>query len=216
MAEGARICLGQIGAPHGVRGEVRLHSFTSDPHAIAQYGPLHTEDGRIVQIAELRPAKSSEKHHFVARLAGIRDRDAAERLTNAKLYVARERLPQIEAADEFYHADLIGLAAVDRGGRELGTVVAIHNFGAGDLIEVKPDAGGKTELIAFNEINVPKVDLRAGRIVIEPSPVAGDGIEAKLSRVTGAGDKGAATRSLTRTAAGSRRQRSTLSRKGRG
>jgi len=135
MAAGARVCVGQIGAPHGVRGEVRLRSFTAEPEAIAGYGPLETEDGRILEIESLRPAKN----HFVATLSGIGDRDAAERLTNLKLFVPRERLPQILEADEFYHADLVGLAVMDRAGEKLGTVVAIHNFGAGDLIEVLPD-----------------------------------------------------------------------------
>lgn len=161
---GKRVCLGQIGAPYGVRGEVRLRSFTSDPDAVARYGPLETEDGRVLEIESLRPAKD----HFVATLSGIRDRDAAAQLANAKLYVPRERLPDIAAPDEFYHADLIGLAVVDRAGRRLGSVVAIHNFGAGDLIEVKLNAEGKIELIAFDEINVPTVDLSAGRIVINP------------------------------------------------
>jgi len=164
VADGARVCLGQIGAAHGVRGEVRLRSFTSDPAAIADYGPLETEDGRVLEIETLRPAKD----HFVVRLAGIRDRDAASALTNAKLYVPRERLPQTESADEFYHADLIGLAAVDQTGRTLGTVVAIHNFGAGDLIEVKPQAGGNTELVPFDVTHAPEVDIASGRIVIHP------------------------------------------------
>ena len=115
-------------------------------------------------IEAMRPAKD----HFVARLAGIRDRDAARELAATKLYVPRERLPAPEAADEFYHADLIGLAVVDRAGENLGTVVAIHNFGAGDLIEVRPNAGGKTELVPFNDTNVPEVDVAAGRIVIDP------------------------------------------------
>jgi 16S rRNA processing protein RimM len=164
MAGGARVCLGQIGGAHGVRGEVRLHSFTSDPAAIVNYGPLATEDGRVFEIESLRPAKN----HFVARLAGIGDRSTAERLANLKLYVPRERLPAPEQADEFYHADLIGLAVVNRAGDRLGTVVAIHNFGAGDLIEVRPDAGGNTELVQFDETHVPAVDLGAGRIVVDP------------------------------------------------
>jgi 16S rRNA processing protein RimM len=164
VAGGARVCLGQIGAAHGVRGEVRLRSFTSDPAAITDYGPLETEDGRVLEIETLRPAKD----HFVARLAGIRDRDAASALTNAKLYVPRERLPQTDSADEFYHADLIGLAAVDQTGRTLGTVVAIHNFGAGDLIEVKPQTGGSTELVPFDLTHAPEVDIASGRIVIHP------------------------------------------------
>ena len=164
MTGGARVCLGQIGAAHGVRGEVRLHSFTSDPAAIADYGPLETEDGRVLEIEALRPAKD----HFVAQLSGIRDRDAASALTNTKLYVPRERLPRTQDPDEFYHADLIGLAAVDRAGKTLGTVVAIHNFGAGDLIEVKPQAGGNTELVPFDVTNAPEVDIASGRIVIQP------------------------------------------------
>jgi 16S rRNA processing protein RimM len=163
MADGARICLGQIGAAHGVRGEVRLHSFTADPVAIANYGPLETDDGRTFEIETLRPAKD----HFVATLVGIRGRNAAEQLTNVKLYVPRERLPVTIAADEFYHADLVGLAVVDRAGERLGIVVAIHNFGAGDLIEMRPDAGGKTELLPFDEATVPEVDLTAGRLVVE-------------------------------------------------
>ena len=121
-----------------------------------------------MEIKSLRPAKE----HFVAALAGIGDRDAAEKLANLKLYVPRERLPRLVESDEFYHADLIGLAVVNKGGELLGIVLAIHNFGAGDLIEVRLDASGKTEMIAFNESNVPIVDIEAGRIVIEPSLLA--------------------------------------------
>jgi 16S rRNA processing protein RimM len=165
---GTRICLGQIGAAHGVRGEVRLHSFTADPSAIANYGPLETDDGRVFEIEALRPAKD----HFVAKILGIADREAAERLVNVKLYVPRERLPEPVETDEFYHADLIGLAVVDRAGRKLGSIVAVHNFGAGDLIEVRPDAGGKTELLPFNETTVPEVNLAAGRLVVDRSVAA--------------------------------------------
>src|SRR5271156_3921693 len=103
-----RVCLGQIGAAHGIRGEVRLRSFTADPSAITDYGPLETEDGRVIEIKTLRPAKD----HFVATLSGVVDRNAAERLTNVKLYVPRDRLPAPEQPDEFYYADLVGLAAV--------------------------------------------------------------------------------------------------------
>ncbi len=165
MAGGARICLGQIGAAHGVRGEVRLRSFTSNPAAITSYGPLESEDGRVFAIESLRPAKD----HFVARLAGICDRNAAEQLTNIRLYVPRDRLPEPEQADEFYHADLIGLSVVDRAGQKLGTVGAIHNFGAGDLIEVRRAEGGPTQLLPFDAATVPEVDLKAGRLVVELS-----------------------------------------------
>ena len=157
-----RICVGQIGAAHGVRGEVRVRSFTADPRAIVDYGPLEAEDGRVFRIEELRPVKD----HFVARLAGVADREAARALANTKLYVPRDRLPEPEAPDEFYHADLIGLAAVDPAGNALGTVVAVHNFGAGDLIEVRPVAGGKTHLLPFDEATVPSVEIAAGRIVV--------------------------------------------------
>jgi len=165
MAGGARICLGQIGAAHGLRGEVRLRSFTAEPEAIVRYGPLETEDGRVVQIESLRPTKDL----FVASLKGISDRGAAEQLTNVKLYVPRERLPASNAPDEFYHADLVGLEVVGRAGQKLGTVVAIHNFGAGDLIEVRPTDGNITQLLPFDEATVPVVDLAAGRlVVVEP------------------------------------------------
>jgi 16S rRNA processing protein RimM len=163
-ADGARVCLGQIGAPHGVRGEVRLRSFTAEPEAIVSYGPLQTEDGHAVTIESLRPAKD----HFVATLSGIHDRNTAEQLTNVRLYVPRERLPQLREADEFYHADLIGLAVVNRAGEQIGTVVAIHNFGAGDLIEVRANGGGGTEFLPFDETNVPAIEIAAGRIVVDP------------------------------------------------
>jgi len=162
MADKSRVCLGQIGAAHGLRGKVRLHSFTTDPAAINGYGPLETEDGRVFEIERLRPAKD----HFLASFSGIRDRTTAETLVNLKLYVPRERLPATTETDEFYHADLIGLAVVDPAGKNLGSVVAIHNFGAGDLIEVRPDVGNRTELVPFDATHVPTVDVAAGRIVV--------------------------------------------------
>ena len=170
---GGRVLVAQIGAAHGLRGEVRLWSFTEDPMAVKDFA-LESEDGRAFTIEALRPAKN----FCVARLAGVADRTAAEALRNCKLYVARERLPQPEA-NEFYHADLIGLAVVDRAEGKLGTVVAIHNFGAGDLIEVRPANGGTTRMLPFDEATVPVVDLAAGRLVIvepvvdqEASPAA--------------------------------------------
>ena len=164
MADGGRVCLGQIGAAHGVQGEVRLHSFTADPAAITSYGPLEGEDGRVFAIEAMRPAKD----HFVAKIAGVADRNAAELLKNLKLYVPRARLPEPDAPDEFYHADLIGLVVVDRAGEKLGTVVAVHNFGAGDLIEMNPASGGKTQLLPFDDVHVPTVDIAAGKIVVVP------------------------------------------------
>jgi 16S rRNA processing protein RimM len=157
--------VGRIGAAHGTRGEVKLWSFTADPMAIKDYGALATEDGaRTFTIAALRPGKD----FLVARLAGINDRTAAESLTNLDLYVERERLPQTTDADEFYHVDLIGLRAVDAGGGELGTVVAIHNFGAGDLIEIKPAHHNTTVMLPFTDQVVPVVDVARGRVVLDP------------------------------------------------
>ncbi|MBX9828834.1 MAG: ribosome maturation factor RimM [Xanthobacteraceae bacterium] len=161
-----RICVAQIGAAHGIRGEVRLRSFTEDPMAITSYGPLQSEDGtRRFEIETLRPSKD----HFVARLAGINDRNAAEALTNLKLYVARDKLPPA-AEGEFYHADLVGLTAVTPDGASLGTVTAIHNFGAGDVIEIKPGSGGETLLVPFTDTAVPEIDIAAGRMVVVPLP----------------------------------------------
>ena len=158
-----RVCVARIGAAHGLRGEVRLWTFTGDPMAVTHYGPLETEDGgRTFEIASLRPAKG----HLVARLRGVDDRNAAERLTNIKLFVPRERLPAPEA-DEFYHADLIGLAAVDGKGNEIGKIAAVHNFGAGDLLEIQPPAGTAI-LLPFTDAIVPTVDLKAGRVVVVP------------------------------------------------
>ena len=160
-----RICVAQIGAAHGIRGEVRLRSFTQDPRAVTTYGPLESEDGtQRFEIEALRPAKD----HFVVRFAGIDNREAAEKLTNLKLYVARDRLPPIENDETFYYADLIGLTAVTPEGAPLGTVTAVHNFGAGDMIEIRPQAGGEPQMIPFTEANVPEVDITAGRVVVVP------------------------------------------------
>ena len=146
-----------------MRGEVKLWSFTAEPLAVANYGPLETEDGkRRFEIETLRPAKD----HLVARLKGIGDRDAATSLRNLDLFVARERLPPIEEADTYYHADLIGLAAVTETGAALGIVAAVHNFGAGDLIEIALTAGGEPLLLPFTDAIVPKIDLKAKQIVV--------------------------------------------------
>jgi 16S rRNA processing protein RimM len=159
-----RICVAQIGGAHGIRGEVKLKSFTADPLAVKDYGVLESEDGAAsFAIEALRPAKG----YLVARLRGVRDRNAAEQLTNLRLFVPRERLPP-PAADEFYHADLIGLAAVTAEGTEVGTVVAVHNFGAGDILELRPPAGGTTIMLPFTDAFVPRIDIAGGRIVVEP------------------------------------------------
>ena len=160
-----RVLIAQIGAAHGVRGEVRLKAFTEDPLSVRRYGPLESEDGmRRFEIEAVRPTKDDM---LVARLKGIGDRDAAEALTNIRLFVARERLPK-PADGEFYHADLVGLAAQTASGAAYGTVKAVHNFGAGDLLEIEPTGGGATMLLPFTETIVLTIDLAGKRVVIEP------------------------------------------------
>jgi 16S rRNA processing protein RimM len=156
-----RICVARIGAAHGTGGEVRLWPFTTCAEDVASYGPLQTADGRVFEITSLRPGKE----FLVARLKDVTDRTAAEKLCNIDLYVSRERLPA-PAPDEFYHADLIGLRAEDTEGRTIGTIVAVHNFGAGDILEMSPEAGGETLMHPFSTAAVPTVDIAAGRIVV--------------------------------------------------
>jgi 16S rRNA processing protein RimM len=159
-----RICVARIGAAHGIKGEVKLWSFTADPAAVAEYGPLESQDGTLrFEIETLRPAKD----HLVARLSGVRDRDAAQRLTNVDLYVPRERLPA-PAPEELYNADQIGLRAEDRDGTALATVVGIHDFGAGDLLELRAAGASGTVLMPFTAETVPLVDIAGGRVVIDP------------------------------------------------
>jgi 16S rRNA processing protein RimM len=158
----AQICIARIGAAHGVRGAVKLWTFTEDPLAVMQYGLLATKDGaRSFEVATAREAKG----HLVATLKGIASREEAERLNGVELYIAREKLPATEA-DEYYHADLIGLAAVNSADEPIGRITAIHNFGAGDIIEIAPPHG-TTMLLPFTNAVVPFVDLKGGRVVIE-------------------------------------------------
>jgi 16S rRNA processing protein RimM len=158
-----KIRVARIGAAHGVRGEVKLWSFTEDPLAVADYGPLETADGaRRFDIESLRPAKD----FLVARLKGVDNRNAAEMLRNMDLFVPRGRLPDIQEEDTYYHSDLVGLAAIAPDGAEIGKVVAVHNFGAGDIVEIAPAAGGRTLMLPFTEAAVPEVDLAKRRLVV--------------------------------------------------
>ena len=166
-----KICVARIGAAHGVRGAVKLWTFTEDPLAVKDYGALFTKDGsRQFEITSAREAKD----HLVATFKGVTTRDEAERLNGIELYISREKLPATED-DEYYHADLIGLDAVTTLNEPLGRVIAIHNFGAGDIIEIAPPAGA-TMLLPFSNAVVPTVDIAGGRVVIElPKEVEGDG-----------------------------------------
>jgi 16S rRNA processing protein RimM len=168
--DGARVCVAQIGAPHGLAGEVRLHAFTQDPLAVGRYGVLEAEDrSRQFEITALRVPKRG----LIARIAGVADRDAAARLSRVRLYVPRARLPDLEDADTFYHADLLGLSVVGADGIAIGTVCAVHDFGAGNLLEIKP-AGGPSLMVPFTKAAVPVVDLAGARLVaaIPGSPPA--------------------------------------------
>ena len=166
----APICVARIGAAHGVRGAVKLWTFTEDPLAVKAYGPLLTKDGaRQFEVTHAREAKG----HLVATLKGIATREDAERLNGLELYIAREKLPATNE-NEYYHADLIGLPAVTPANEPLGRVIAIHNFGAGDIIEISPQSGA-TMLLPFTNAVVPSVDLAGGRVVIElPDEIDGD------------------------------------------
>ena len=156
--------LGEIGRPQGLQGEVRIRSFTAEPAAIADYGPLEDEAGmRLFEIESLRVTAKA----LTARLKGVESRDQAEALTGTRLYVPRSRLPEREE-DEWYHSDLIGLAALAPDGATIGTVIAVHNFGAGDLLEIGPPGGGATVLMPFTRETVPEVDVEGGWLRIAP------------------------------------------------
>ncbi len=156
--------LGEIGAAQGLKGEVRIRSFTAAPADIASYGPLEDESGaRLIEFASARVTPKA----LIARIKGVGTREAAEALTGTKLYLARSRLPEREEG-EWYHSDLIGLAAIDRDGAAIGTVIAVHNFGAGDLLEIRPSGGGADVLVPFTQEVVPEVDMEAGNLTVVP------------------------------------------------
>jgi 16S rRNA processing protein RimM len=166
----ARICVARIGAAHGVRGAVKLWTFTEDPFAVKQYGPLATKDGaRQFEVTQAREARD----HLVASFKGVTTREQAERLNGIELYVGRDQLPATDEG-EYYHADLIGLAAVTAADEPIGRVIAIHNFGAGDIIEIAPPHGA-TLLLPFTDAVVPTVDIAGGRVVVElPQEIEGE------------------------------------------
>ncbi len=159
-----RICVGAIAGAFGVRGEVRLKSFTSEPSDIAAYGPLWSEDGkRSFTVRLTRPVTGG----LGARLAGVETREDAEALKGATLWADRDRLPKLPD-DEFYHTDLIGLAVHDAGGVLIGKVRAIYDHGAGDILEIHGPGLKQALLLPFTRAFVPTVDLAAGRIIADP------------------------------------------------
>jgi 16S rRNA processing protein RimM len=162
-AKEERVLLGEIGAAQGLKGEVRLHSFTEEEAAITAYGPLENETGHVIEIEALRATPKA----LIARVKDVTTREGAEALTGTKLYIPRSRLPEREE-EEWYHAELIGLAALDRDGVTIGTVVAIQNFGAGDLLELAPANGGPTLLIPFTRETVPEIDVEGEHLTLVP------------------------------------------------
>lgn len=155
-------CVGAIAGAFGVHGEARLKSFCAEPAAIASYAPLVTEDGRSFGVSQLRPIPGA----FAARLTGVLTREQAEALKGTRLYAPRDRLPPLEE-DEYYHADLIGLAVYDTGGATLGRVRAVLDHGAGDILEIARP-GAAELLVPFTRAAVPTVDVPGGRIVVDP------------------------------------------------
>ena len=160
----ARVCVGAIAGAFGVRGEVRLKSFTAEPEAIGSYGPLTTEDGaRSFEVTITRPVKAG----FAARLKGVTSKEAADSLRGTRLYVDRSCLPLL-SDDEYYHSDLIGLDVHDTGGKKIGRIKAVHDHGAGDLLDVHGPGLKNGVLLPFTREIIPTVDLAAGKVVADP------------------------------------------------
>lgn len=157
------VCVGAIAGAFGVRGEVRLKSFCAEPGAIADYTPLNLADGRSFGLKITRTVKGG----YAARLSGIDQKEAADALRGQRLYAPRDKLPTLPD-DEFYHADLIGLTVVDTGGAVLGKVQAVHDHGAGDLLEITGPGLKGSVMMPFTRAAVPTVDLAAGRLITDP------------------------------------------------
>ncbi|WP_373235780.1 ribosome maturation factor RimM [Cohaesibacter celericrescens] len=158
-----KICIAQIGAAHGIRGEVRIKLFSDDPASLTQYGPLQTADGS--QRFKITSARAS-KTIYVCRIKGVSDRNDVEALNGTLLYVDRDQLPELEE-EEFYHSDLIGLEARLDTGDALGSIVAVHDFGAGELLDIAPKRG-KGFYVPFTREAVPIIDLTGGFVTVVP------------------------------------------------
>ncbi len=178
MSRNTRILLGEITTVHGIRGDVIVRSYADNPADIAAYGALETAQGQ--PVPPLRVVRVMDRG-VVCRLEGVGDRTSAERYRGTELWIARDRLPPAEAG-AFYHADLIGLAAVDGAGHRVGDVIAVDNFGAGDLIEIRLTGGERTEYVPFTDACVPTVDVAAGRmVVVMPVVTADDEIDRAMA-----------------------------------
>jgi 16S rRNA processing protein RimM len=160
------VLLGEFGRAHGLNGEIRLKSYTGDPQAIAGYGALLTADGRTLTLAEVRPAPGTSPDMLIARVTGVSGRTAAEALNRVALFVPRARLAAPEDEDEVYAADLIGATALDEAGTLIGTIVAVPNYGGGDLLELRSPGGGATALLPFTKAFVPVLDMARRQITV--------------------------------------------------
>ena len=158
-----KVLLGRITGVHGLKGEVKIAAYTGEPEDIAAYGPLATAEGRYFHISAIRSVKGGT---VIAVLRGVSNRDEAEKLKGTELYVSRAALPPPEEEDEYYHSDLIGLNAVSPDGETIGKIIAVHNFGAGDLLEVRFEDERQAQLIPFESTHVPRVDLTAREVVV--------------------------------------------------
>ena len=168
------VLLGICGGAHGIRGEVRVRSFTAEPEEIGAYGPLRDANGRVFTVQSAR----QQKNVVVVRFREVADRNAAERLNGVELFVPREALPE-EGEDEFYLSDLVGLVARLTTGEVIGEVVGFHDFGAGDILEIAPDSGANI-MIPFTQAAVPAVDLELGFLAVDPVPAGlRDAVEVK-------------------------------------
>lgn len=161
---GDMVLLGRIAGAQGLRGEVKINSFTEIPENIGQYGSLSDQNGKTYAVETVRPLKGAA---IVARIAGVTDRTAAEALRGTQLFVARDKLPALDE-DEWYYEDLIGLAAITADGEPVGEIIAVQNYGAGDLLEIRPANGGRTLMIALTREAVPEIDLDGSRVVVVP------------------------------------------------
>jgi 16S rRNA processing protein RimM len=172
-SESNKLLLGKFGAAQGLKGEIRLQSYTANPFAIGSYGALTANDGRKFEITHLRAGKANaEKNILIARIKKITDRTGAEQLTNLTLYIDRALLGEIQEEDEYFHADLVGLNVETDDGVQLGKVLigkvlALFNFGAGDMLEIKPIEGGKSVMLPFTKAAVPEIDLRNKRMIVD-------------------------------------------------
>ena len=174
----APVLMARIGAPHGVRGQVRVKPFNEDPMALDTFGPLVTSDGRRLTITDLR----AQKTVLVVSFAEVTTREDAERLNGVDLHVDRSAIPEPDDEDDFLVTDLVGLDVIDPSGERIGTLAAVFDFGAGDILEIAPDRGRRF-MVAFERDTVPEIDIASGQLtLVRPSEVEAEANERTRKR----------------------------------